>query len=425
MTTTYTVNSQTVNDSNGSPICIVDSVTKNVVNIPGGYIVNDQLAEVTPNGVIRVDYNGRTGYGYVTSSSAGADSDWINKDSYSITYDLVPTNIGLRSPHGFTNDMGMTSLSYSTTFDEPYDIVQTTIDGQSYANKPATLTFSAQWSCRATSRSAVDNAQLAKPIVLGLEYWPTATNDYSSYLVGASSNFGDNGQCSVSKTYYLIPNGCGPLFATEKITAQTVGSPQKYSTREYTRKLTGFSTIGIDDDFNITSINPAGALVSTNTDFFKETGPPGRTLTCQTVFPALPAGACEHVKSSSVEYNYSEPSMSFTMVYSTEPLNCDRDGMRREWSKARYTNQKVYVEMFGWNNTDGKSVIQNYNVDKNPKTEYVVTVSDISSCGTGAGLKAEAESVFSDISDGGRVVYKVLTITNNRATLRVTEQDDV
>jgi hypothetical protein len=149
---------------------------------------------------------------------------------------------------------------------------------------------------------------------------------------------------------------------------------------------------------------------------------PGIIQACVSTHPSLPGGACEVLKSTSVSYNYSEPSASMTRVYTTEPLNCDKDGYRREWSKATYSNQKVYVEMFGWNNTNGKSIVQNFGAEKNPKTEYMVTVSDVSSCGTGAGLKSEAETVFDSIFDGGTLVSKVLSITENRATLRATSQ---
>lgn len=426
MTTTYTVNSQTVRDGNGAPICIVDSVTENVTQIAGSHAgsmnpISELTAIATFNDTLNIHYNGRHGYGYMVSSSVSDDSDWLTKKSYSITYDVVPINLGLRTPHGFTNKMGLTSLTYSTTFDEPTDIRKVTLGGQKYVNKPATVTFSAQWSCRETNQSATDNASDAKEHVYNLENWPEDAKAYKSYLIGASSNFSSNGQCNVSKTYYLIPSDCAAGFASEQITASSVGSPQKFTTTQYTTKITGFSTIEIDAFFQITSVNPAS--VAAALEEHKRGNAPGIAQPCTTTHPALPGGDCEVLKSTSVSYNYSEPSASMTRVYTTEPLNCDKDGYRREWSKASYTNQRVYVEMFGWNNTNGKSIVQNFNVDKNPKTEYMVTVSDVSSCGTGAGLKREAEAVFNSIySGGGTLVSKVLSISDNRATIRATEQ---
>lgn len=431
-------------DNHGELVGLKDivSITDTVLssdNVDMGTIIdNAVIASKSPNYKTISYANNSNVYGKIKSININQDSDFIHKLVYTIVVEVISSRT-LNSKWGSISTAdGVLSLSVSENLEYPYDQNSITINNNRYYNKPIVYTFDLQVTCSSSNSNTAETNASGVLIKLGkalpTRFDSAATSEYTYYVNNIIKKISTDGSASLNIVSFGLPtNSSGMLLVDQQISQNDIKIPQQYSTRSYRITFKSIEPIVHNSSFDVVSIPNRFALANstaesvldsiiTNKTFPTISAPTTTTVPpCIIVpsLPTLPTNSCYNTTAVGLEKNYSEDSATIIIEQTTQPTNCDLDGYKIEFNKVKKTDQKVYVENFGWNNS--KSIIQNFNTKKADTIEYSIDVTDMSQCGSGSGLKTRAINKYKAISETGVVIDYTINISNNRCALRVTE----
>jgi hypothetical protein len=376
----------------------------------------------------------------ITGFDVDSDSDFVNKLSYSISFEACPEEVPIVSKWPFSAKAGVRSLTYSESIDHPKDMNLISLpNGRRYYNKIPVFVFSAQITCvsvdnqvkpRDKSIRALRAIKKIAPFILH-----EATKKYVGYgikIVGLEESYSDEGSASIEIKVNLIPpdsNFPNVLLDSNEVTVNDFFGEKQYSTKQYRATFKSISP-NMNVETNTEGVKEPGTLENPEAHaraligYFVGlkstpgvTTPGNKNLLCPVGIPKLPLNACYNTVSVGFEKNYSDGTATAIIDQSTEPTNCDGDGYIVEWSSNVNKNKRAHAELFGWSNG---AVVQDLNCEATETVDINVNVSSKAKCLVSE-LKDKAKNKFDELTekyqDSATMTKHNLSINSGRCSI--------
>ena len=404
------------------------------------------LSFVKQSQLIGINYGSGSVKARIAGLEIDQDSDFINKFSYTISFEAYPTDVPLISPWPLSAGAGVRELTYSESIEEPKDSFLVVLqNGRGYWNKVPTFTFSIQLTCHSTDNAVNPRNKAIRAIRALKKIAPSDIlnkssdknyGDHTPFITACEESYGDDGSGSVSITVLLVPPGSSNdnvLIETNEETVNDFFGEKQYSTKQLRVTFRGLSnmvvqpsTEGVKD---AAIINLPFTHANSLLRYYIEAGngtpepdTPGiKNLSCPTNIPKLPPNNCYNTISVGLEKNYSEGTATAIIEQSTEPTNCDGDGYVVNYNINRTKNKKAHAELFGWGIP--KAIVQDLQCEATESVDLSVNVSSQAKCLVSE-LKGKAEAKFEELKTefeaSGTMTKHSLSINSGRCSISAT-----
>jgi hypothetical protein len=404
------------------------------------------LSFVKQSQLITINYGSGPVNARISGLEIDQDSDFVNKFSYTISFEAYPTDVPLISPWPLSAGAGVRELTYSESIEEPKDSFLVTLENsRRYWNKVPTFTFSIQLTCHSTDNTVKPRDKAIRAIRALKKIAPSdilnksSGKNYGSYtpfITSCEESYSDDGSGSVSITVLLVPPGSSNddvLIETNEETVNDFFGEKQYSTKQLRVTFRGLSNMTVEQStegvkeaatINIpfTHANSLLLYYLNEGNGTPEVDTPGnKNLPCPTNIPKLPPNNCYNTVSVGLEKNYSEGTATAIIEQSTEPTNCDGDGYVVDYNINRTKNQKTHAELFGWGIS--KAIVQDLQCEATESVDLSVNVSSQAKCLVSE-LKAKAEAKFDELKtefeESGTMTKHNLSINSGRCSISAT-----
>lgn len=442
--------STVITDDTGTVIGITETVTitdtvvapSNVAQSSLTGIVRSALDALKQNDFIAVTIDNQNTNAKITNVTVNDATDYVTRLIYSVELEVVSKKVLPTNPFGLDAGDNVQTLVISEELDVATDRTSFIIKEQTYYNKATEFVVNIDVTCDSTAeKSAIKNAKkvLSNILITTAEKLSDLVDQETAYLQSIETNSSSEGSISaVVKVLYLPKDSAVAATLDERIVQNFNRSPMKYQTRDYNIVVTSIESATYNDSDLVSLPDRAESAKNIAHGILQSlSGTDHRTITTLTEnqivtqdpcppsadgppLPDLPDNACYNTREVSSSENRSEGSCTITLKQSTEPFNCDLDGTKIEYTININENQKVYAEMHGWSNA--KSVVQDFGTTKADTIDFQINVSDLSKCGTGAGLVDKAKAKLEELKTGysGEIIAEKISLTDNRCSLSAT-----
>lgn len=404
------------------------------------------LSFVKQSQLISINYGSGSVNARIVGLEIDQDSDFVNKFSYTISFEAYPTDVPLISPWPLSARAGVRELTYSESIEDPKDSFLVTLgNGRSYWNKVPSFTFSIELTCHSIDNQVAPRDKAIRAIRSLKKIEPSeilnkgSGKNYGShtpFITSCEESYSDDGSGSVSITVLLVPPGSSNndvIIETNEETVNDFFGEKQYSTKQLRVTFRGLSSMNVEQStegvkeaatINVpfTHANSLLRYYLGRTTGTPEVDTPGnKNLPCPTNLPQLPENSCYNTVSVGLEKNYSEGTATAIIDQSTEPTNCDGDGYVVNYNINRTKNQRVHAELFGWGVPN--AIVQDLKCEATESVEVSVNVSSQAKCLVSE-LKDKAESKFDELKtefeESGTMTKHNLSINSGRCSVSAT-----